>query len=327
MIAAKRNGFRTVFANELEEACGFVLRQNFPETTLYLRDVKKLKPEDFSELNEGIDVLSAGFPCQSFSVAGDNQGFDDERGKLFFEIPRICSEMQHFPKVLLLENVANLKNFDGGSRLKTVINELRRIGYWFSEANAQIMDSYLYGDTPQRRERLFMVAVHSSYFKKNKFQFPSKTNMPEKGDLWKYLNRTMKAEEHLYLDPENKYARMIQRCAEQYGKNRLFQIRRIEVRACPEGICPTLTANMGGGGHNVPFLIDDFGIRRLSISEICSLQCMRPTEFSFPGGMFENSKLMMLGNAICIDVADLLFQSIRTVLKEIYEDASVLELS
>ena len=188
IVAGNRNGFRTVFANEVEEACGFVLRKNFPDTTIFQRDVRELDPTAFSELNEGIDVLSAGFPCQSFSVAGDNLGFDDERGQLFFEIPKICSSMARFPKVLLLENVPNLKMFDNGSRLKTVINELHKIGYWFSEANTQVMDSYEYADTPQRRARLFMVAVHSHYFRKNKFQFPQPPQNRPKKNIWNYIN-------------------------------------------------------------------------------------------------------------------------------------------
>ena len=327
IVAGNRNGFRTVFANEVEEACGFVLRHNFPEATLYLRDVRELHSSEFSELNEGIDVLSAGFPCQSFSVAGENLGFDDERGRLFFEIPRICSEMEKFPKVLLLENVANLKNFDGGARLKTVINELRRIGYWFSESNAQVMDSYEYAYTPQKRSRLFMVAVHSDYFRKNKFQFPLPNQGKSTKNLWDFVKKDSPGNMRYYLDPENKYARMIQRCAAEVGDNRLFQIRRIDVRACPENICPTLTANMGGGGHNVPFLVDSLGVRRLSIPEVCALQCLRPTEFSFPMGMTESTILTMLGNAICIDVADRLFLSIRELLKEVCADEPALELS
>lgn len=260
--------------------------------------------------------MSAGFPCQSFSVAGENLGFEDERGKLFFEIPRICASMRRFPKVLLLENVPHLKIFDGGARLKTVINELRKIGYWVSDANAEVLDSYDYGDTPQRRERLYIVAVHSSYFRKNKFKFPEKQSFMKKG-LWEYIRRDVKADPKIYLDPENKYARMILREAERSGKDRLFQIRRSIVRACPPNVCPTLTANMGGGGHNVPFVVDDFGVRRLSVDEVARLQCLDQAEFKFPAGLVDSAKLAMIGNAICIDVVDLLFKEIKNILDEV----------
>jgi len=319
IIAGNRHGFRTVFANEIEKACGFVLRQNFPDVTLSLKDIRKLDPVSYAELQGDIDVLSAGFPCQSFSMAGDNRGFEDERGQLFFRIPEICKTMRRFPKVLLLENVPFLKIFDGGARLKIVLNELRRVGYWVSEENVAILDAYDFGDTPQKRPRLYIVAVHSSYFKKNKFKFPPSKEVKHKS-VWAYIERAERADPKLYLDPENKYARMIQGAADEYGTNRLFQIRRTDVRACPEGVCPTLTANMGGGGHNVPFLVDEWGIRRLSVDEIALLQCIRQDELVFPTALQESSKLMMLGNAICVDVVAQIFECIRELLSEIYKD-------
>lgn len=225
VLAAKRTGIKTVFINEMDEACCLTLKHNFPDSTVYMKDVRDVHPADFPDLNEPIDILSAGFPCQSFSVAGDNLGFEDERGKLFFEIPRICGELQAPPKVLLLENVPNLKLFDGGARLRVVINELRKAGYWVSVNNAQIMDSYEIGNTAQRRERLFIVATHSSYYKKNKFIFPLPKK--EKKNLWNYVNKEVKNEARLYLDEENKYARMIRKNSELDGANRLFQIRRV----------------------------------------------------------------------------------------------------
>ena len=84
---------------------------------------------------------------------------------------------------------------------------------------------------------------------------------------------------------------------------------------------------MGGGGHNVPFVVDPYGVRRLSLDEIVRLQCLRPGECKFPAAMTESTILSMLGNAICIDVADLLFSSIREVLKEVRIDEPELELS
>lgn len=324
VLAAERNGIKTVFINEVDEACCITLRHNFKDTKISPEDIRRVFAKDHEELNGQIDILSAGFPCQSFSVAGDNLGFEDERGKLFFEIPRLCMEMKDPPKVLLLENVPNLKLFDGGARLRVVINQLRKIGYWVSIENAQILDSYQIGNTAQRRERLFIVAAHSKYFKKNKFIFPKPKKV--KKDLWKYVDRKNKQESKLYLDEENKYARMIRRNADADGTNRLFQIRRVDARSCPENVCPTLTANMGGGGHNVPFVIDEVGIRRLNVLELMALQCIRKSEFEFPEGVSENTKLSMIGNAICIDVADAIFKNIIETMFEVenVKDAMVL---
>lgn len=315
IVAADRKRFRTVFANELDTECVGVLRTNFKDIDVDARDVRQVRPELESALSGDIDVLSAGFPCQSFSQAGENKGFDDDRGRLFYEIPRLCSELPSFPKVLLLENVPFLKQFDGGSRLRTVVHELRKVGYWIAESNAQILDSFDYGDTPQRRERLFIVAVHSSHFKRNKFQFPEPVTTHSQS-LWDIVDRSEQGNAHLYLDGDNKYFRMIERKVAEHGRDRLYQIRRTEVRPCPEGVCPTLTANMGGGGHNVPFVVDEYGIRRLSVPEVARLQCIRPGEIAFPPGISDSAALKMLGNAICVDVAAGLFDSISRLLEE-----------
>jgi DNA (cytosine-5)-methyltransferase 1 len=315
VLAANRAGLVTTFANEIDPECATVLQRNFADLTVSADDVRHVSPAHFPEGLDVVDVLSAGFPCQSFSQAGENQGFDDERGQLFFEIPRLCKQLPAFPKVVLLENVPFLKQFDGGSRLSRVVAELRKVGYWVSESNAQILDSYDHGDTPQRRERLFIVAVHSAYFRRNKFSFPE-TPVQHSESLWEIIDRSCQASASLYIDPDNKYARMILRKAKEAGRDRLFQIRRTEVRACPPGVCPTLTANMGGGGHNVPFVLDDFGIRRLSVAEVARLQCIRRAELSFPADLADSGALRMLGNAICVDVAERLFVRIGELLDE-----------
>src|SRR5690625_4308387 len=99
------------------------------------------------------DIMTAGFPCQSFSVAGKRQGFDDTRGTLFFEIARIAREKQ--PKALLLENVKGLVNHDKGNTLDTMIRTLNEIGYVI---DFEILNSKYFG-VPQNRERIFIVAI------------------------------------------------------------------------------------------------------------------------------------------------------------------------
>ena len=89
IAASNRIGFKTVFANEIEGSCLNVLRESFPKLTTSAEDIRNLSQEHLQDLQSGVDVLSAGFPCQSFSQAGSNKGFDDERGKLFFEITRL----------------------------------------------------------------------------------------------------------------------------------------------------------------------------------------------------------------------------------------------
>lgn len=309
MAAAEQLGVRNVFANEFDANACKMLRLNYPKTKVCEKDILDLKVAHYAELNSAVDVLTAGFPCQSFSRVGDNKGFDDPRGRLFFEIPRICRELKKPPRILVLENVGFLKEFDKGSRLAKVVNELRRAGYWVSNTNAQILDSYDVGGGPQTRRRLFIVAAHNKYFNKNSFDFRS-IEKEQGEELFQVIDRSSQVGENLYLDSQDKYFQMIDDLASKKGKNRLFQIRRTEPRACPKGKCPTLTANMGGGGHNVPFVFDDFGLRKLSRDECLKLQGFAPREIKIPDGMANGAMYQMIGNAVHVPTVKNLLKAV-----------------
>ena len=297
IASCDRAGYKTIFATDIEKHCVQTIKHTFPDVPVRQEDITRLSLAKEIGVNQVVDLLSAGFPCQSFSTAGTNLGFDDERGKLFFEIPRLIKELTNPPKVVLLENVPNLKIFDNGSRLQVVIHELRLLGYWVSDSQAVILKSRDVSGTPQNRDRLYIIAYHSSYFKRNYFQ--QKNIIPNpKPDLQSFLNLDEKQDEGLYLDKKSKYFEMINQSVAKNGTERLYQIRRIGVRACPPNTCPTLTANMGGGGHNVPFVKDKWGIRRLSVSECLRMQGYNDTEISFPESIPRTARYTMIGNAI-----------------------------
>ena len=176
-------GFQTVFANDFEASCVQTLQHSFSRLKVSGTDITQLSVDKELADVGPVDLLSGGFPCQSFSNAGSNLGFDDPRGRLFFEIVRICKEMQEPPKVLLLENVSFLKHFDNGSRLTTILHHLRLAGYWVSVNNALIINSRELCAVPQSRERLFIVAYHSKYFKKNYFNSALQTAQ-KRTPLW-----------------------------------------------------------------------------------------------------------------------------------------------
>lgn len=309
LTAAQRLGIQNTFVNEVDKDAVATLKINFPETIVSSCDIRNLKIKQTGNLISNIDILTAGFPCQSFSQAGTNLGFDDDRGKLFFEIPRFISDCPKPPRVVLLENVAFLKNFSNGSRLRTIFNAMRKCGYWVDDHSTAILDSSLYSHSPQRRKRLFIICVHRKYYRKNHFVFPDKYN-GKKTLLWDMINRSHKGPDSTYLPDNNKYKYMIEKVATESRNDRLFQIRRVNARACSPGICPTLTANMGGGGHNVPFLFDNWGIRRLTVSECALLQGFRSQELLFPHQVSENNRYTMLGNAVTVDVAEILMKKI-----------------
>ena len=309
ITAGNRAGFETVYANDNDPFCCETLKATFPNLRISQTDVRQISVQnEFSQIDE-IDLLSAGFPCQSFSNAGENKGFDDDRGKLFFEIIRLCKELNNPPKVIILENVPFMKIFDNGSRLSTVLQHLRSAGYWVSERQAMIINSKDFCGSAQNRERLFIVAYHSRYFKKNYFDL-NPISDPDHVSLWKIIDRSSKVGSAYYLNSESKYWDMINKAANGKGEDHLFQVRRTKIRACPENTCPTLTANMGGGGHNVPFLFDKFGIRRLTESECLKLQGYENGEVVFPDHFPKTVKYSMIGNAIFPGVAEALMKKI-----------------
>lgn len=288
-------GYKTVLANDNDKNCIKTLAASFPKIPLKKCSINELNFKEM-DLPEELDLLTAGFPCQSFSNAGDNKGFDDPRGQLFFEIIRLCKELKKMPKIMLLENVPNLKVFNKGERLAIILKELRLLGYWVNQNNAIILNSNQFTGTPQNRDRLYIVAFHSSYFNKNKFNI-NLFNEKVKKSLWSIIDRTKKKPENLYLNSENKYYKMLKEAIDSHGSDRLFQIRRVEARAIKVGNCPTLTANMGGGGHNVPFLLDDYGIRKLSIFECLTLQGFIENKIDFVD-ISDSAKLSMIGNSV-----------------------------
>ncbi|MFH1821141.1 MAG: DNA cytosine methyltransferase [Methanobacteriota archaeon] len=137
--------FRCVWSCEVDKWCRAVYKYHWGETPA--GDARQVRPDDIPDF----DLLCAGFPCQSFSVAGKRKGFGDSRGTLFYEICRIARAKR--PKMLLLENVAGLLSVDRGETFGAVLQELGDIGYG---VEWQVLNSKDHG-VPQNRERVFIV--------------------------------------------------------------------------------------------------------------------------------------------------------------------------
>ena len=114
-------GFSHVLLNEFDHSACNTLRINNPEWSVVEGDVRKV---DFTPLRDKVDFLSGGFPCQAFSYAGKQGGFDDARGTLFFELARAVREIN--PKVFMCENVKGLSSHDNGRTFKTIKNIMNR---------------------------------------------------------------------------------------------------------------------------------------------------------------------------------------------------------
>ena len=167
-----RVGVPTAWAIEMDPFAVATYKANFPNVHTLQRDVRGISVDD---TNLGpVDILHAGFPCQSFSQAGGRRGFHDPRGQLFYEIIRIIQEFRdRKPKALILANAPYLRYGEGGAWFLELQREIQKAGYWFREANCAELNAYEVTVLPQQRVRLFMVAFSTNHFRSGKFSFPN----------------------------------------------------------------------------------------------------------------------------------------------------------
>jgi DNA (cytosine-5)-methyltransferase 1 len=288
----------TSLANDIDSSCTNTVKATFPDVPVICASMTDSSWYELAAKSGQIDVLSAGFPCQPFSIAGRQDGFSDQsRGNLFFNILDFCESQKTPPKVIFLENVTNLVVKDNGAWLSQILEGLRRSGYWVSKSNCHIINSSKVSLTIQQRERLYIFAYHRSFFRRNYYKLPE---LPKglSGTLSNFVDFKSKQADRLYLSENNKYYRLISEAAIKAKRQGLFQLRRTEVRAQGINKCPTLTANMGMGGHNVPFVFDNYGLRKLSVEECALLQGYNVESLTFPTDLRDSAKYKMIGNAV-----------------------------
>jgi len=245
-----------------------------------------------------IDIVAGGFPCQAFSIAGYRKGFEDERGVLYTQVLRTVEETD--PKAVFLENVKNLMTHDGGNTYRVIRESLEAKGFVVTE---KIMNTMEYGNIPQNRERIYVVAFKedSPGSKQSKamdnFAFPNPVPLTCKlSDVIDYHEK--KPEKYYYSKDHMYYPKLDEAMT---NPDTVYQWRRVYVRENKSGVCPTMTANMGGGGHNVPIIRDDFGIRKLTPQECLRLQGF-PADLKFPENMADSHKYKQAGNSVSVPV-------------------------
>ena len=142
-------GFKCVGHCEIDKQADQAYRAIYDvkEEEVYFNDATKIEPNDVPD----IDLICAGFPCQSFSIAGKRRGFEDVRGTMFFEIARIAAVKK--PAYLLLENVPGLLSHDGGRTFTVILDALSELGY---DVCWQIVNSKNFG-VPQSRKRVYLI--------------------------------------------------------------------------------------------------------------------------------------------------------------------------
>lgn len=280
--------------------CAFVSEWNIHSMQTYVANFGQEMADSHTEINGDIteidpldvpshNILCGGFPCQPFSIAGKREGFNHQtQGTLFFNILQIIDANK--PDVLFLENVKNLLSHDKGHTFEVICDSLIQSGY---SIKFKVLNGKTHGNVPQNRERLFIVGFRDP-LQADRFEFPEAIPLTktiadclEKGEIpAKYYQTNLSSPS---------VQRMLLGVTK---KNTIYQYRRVYMRENKDGVCPTLTANMGTGGHNVPIIMDDVGVRKLTPRECFNFQGY-PEDFVLPH-LSDSHLYKQAGNSVVV---------------------------
>lgn len=289
-------GFKTIYANEFDGYAAETFEQNFPDIKVDRRDIHLVPAEEVPDA----DVISGGFPCQAFSIAGYQKGFDDEKGRgdLFFELTRMIEVKR--PRVAFFENVKNLVSHDNGNTFRVICEQLDILGYHYTY---QVLNAMNYGNMAQNRERIYIVAFREEE-DFERFHWPNP--IPLRKTVKDIIDFETPQDEKYYYT-EGKYKGDIYKQLMQATKNddaanpAVYQWRRRYVRQNKSGVVPTLTANQGEGGHNVCIVKTKTGLRKMTPRECFNTQGF-PKDFKLPGNQSDARLYKQAGNSVCVPV-------------------------
>ncbi len=296
-------GAECVFASEWDSHASETYYKNF-----------NFKPHgDITKINAkeipSHDILCGGFPCQAFSIAGKQKGFEDIRGTLFFDIARIVEH--HKPKVLFLENVKNLSKHDEGKTFKTILKTLENLGY--STYN-KVLNASNFG-LPQNRERVYIIAFKSD-LNSEKFKFPTPPNSPIcLLDILEKNPRNAKVVKRDDIEIYKEYIPLKTLFNDMTFLNKPIQIGKVnkggqgERIYHPLGHAITLSAYGGGVGSKTGLYLINEEVRKLSPRECARIQGF-PDSFILDKSDAQSYK--QFGNSVSINV-------LKSILSEILE--------
>ena len=237
--------------------------------------------------------------CQPFSIAGKQAGFEDTRSNVFWKLLEIIDH--HTPDFVILENVKNLVTHDNGNTFDVIKTQLTTRGY---HIRYKVLNTADITDIPQHRERIYLVCIKSKeLYDKFSLDFPKVprkriTDMLEENIPDKYYYTNTSSTWPLVSEAVKK-------------KNTIYQYRRVYVRENKSSVCPTLTANMGGGGHNVPLVLDEKGIRKLTPRECFNFQGF-PASYKLPA-LADSHLYKLAGNAVSVPVVKLIAKRLMSL--------------
>ncbi|MCI7396888.1 MAG: DNA (cytosine-5-)-methyltransferase [Spirochaetia bacterium] len=270
------NNMEIVYANDIDDNACRIFEENFgikPDN----RDIRKINSNELPDF----DILTGGFPCQSFSIIAQNPkrlGVKDDRGKLFFEMCRILRDKQ--PKCFIAENVKGLLTANQKSAFPLIMEEFKNSGY---DVKHMVLNSANYG-VPQKRERVIIVGFRKDL--KIDFTFPNQVITDE--DLFVPLKKVIEnsVDEKYYFSDRAVEGMMKKR--EKMNKGRAQDI---------EKPCNTVGAHLAKVSLNStdPVLMLENRYRRFTPREVARIQSF-PEKFELVGS--ESVQYRALGNAI-----------------------------
>ena len=307
-----------VFANDMVEMSKKIYDAN-NNHPLTLKNIHEIKVEDIPPH----DILTAGFNCQAFSIAGKQEGFKDERSNSFWKILSIIDF--HKPSCVVLENVKNLISHDEGKSFAIIKQNLIDRQYHLTY---KVLNTAEITGIPQHRERIYIVCIKDpEVYNKFTLNFPKIEKAPV-SDCFETRSTPSSSPElvasvqtppcfepvvdkkYYYTDKSKTWDLVKTNITK---KNTIYQYRRVYVRENKSNECPTLTANMGTGGHNVPLILDEKGIRKLTPRECFNFQGF-PSSYVLPN-ISDANLYKLSGNAVSLPVVELIAKRIVPLLQ------------
>lgn len=275
----RKHPVETVYAMDFDKAICDIYDANFPNK-IDVRDIRLLKSKEIPKH----DILTGGFPCQSFSVVAQNPkrlGYSDERGKLFFEICRILREKK--PSVFVGENVKGLLSANKGEAFTLIIKEFERAGY---HIKYKIINASHYG-VPQKRERVFIVGFRDKKAS-GRFEFPRPVTENRPVPLSKVVMPNHEVEERFFFSAKAINGMANTKHAKTMNKGRVQKLHE------PSNTVGAHLAKVSLNSTD-PVLQVNGRYRMFTPREVARIQSF-PDSFALPGSRTTNYKA--LGNAV-----------------------------
>ena len=272
------NPFDIVYSVDNDEYCTKIYNENFSNKCI-VKDVRQIEIDKLPEF----DMLTGGFPCQSFSISAQNPprlGYKDERGMLFFEMVRILKQRQ--PRFFIAENVKGLLSANKGQAFPMIVKEFEKAGY---NVVHKLLNASEYG-VPQKRERIIIIGFRDkSDFVK--FNFPPKVNESERRVLGDVIIEEANLDENLFFS-DKAVAGMMAVC-EKMNKGRAMPLN---------GPCNTISAHLAKVSLNStdPVFMVGERYRRFSTREAARIQSF-PDKFKLDS-VSQIRQYRAIGNAV-----------------------------